>query len=108
MSETITAVKLGGTASGKMTKRTEFGTIRQETYAGVPLGSYVIGRNGYRIAELERTFDGWELRIGDSTDVSVGLRKLGTYPGRLDALRALVRHELPALPVDYVTVGNNT
>lgn len=105
MSETITAVKLGGTASGKSVKRTEFGTIRQETYAGVPLGSYVIGRNGYRVAELERTFDGWELRIGDRTDMNAALRLHGTYVTRMDALRALVRHEMPALPLDYVTVS---
>lgn len=106
MNETITAVRLGGTASGKTISRTEFGTIRQETCAGVPIGLYVIGRNGYRIAELERTFDGWELRIGDRADMDAGLSLLGTFPGRLDALRALVQHELPASRVDYVTVNN--
>lgn len=104
MSETITAVFRSGTASGVMHNREEFGTVRQETYAGVPTGLYIVGRNGYRLAEVERGFEGWTLRIGDRTDMNAGLESAGVYPDRSAALLALVRRELRARP-DHITVS---
>lgn len=104
MSETITAVFRSGTARGVMHHREEFGTVRQETYAGIPTGLFIIGRNGYRIAEVERGSAGWTLRLGDRTDMNAGLELAGTYPDRSAALFALVRRELPARP-DHITVS---
>lgn len=104
MSETITAVYRHGTASGVTHNREVFGTVRQETYAGVPTGLYIIGRNGYRIVEVERSFAGWVLRIGDRTDMDDTFVSSGTYPDRMAALLALVRRELRANP-DHITVS---
>lgn len=97
MDGTIIAVSPVGTASGRLHIRTELGGIQQETYAGVPIGLFVIRRNGFRLAEIERTFDGWAVRVGDRTDMSVGVDTLGTYPSKSAALNAWLGSQFPHL-----------
>jgi len=98
--ETITAVFPVGTASGLMHHREEFAGMRPADDRG---GLFIVFRDGYRIAEIEHMAEGWKLRIGDATDMNVGLKTVGTCKTRHAAAFELARHELRARP-SHVTI----
>lgn len=93
----IAAVSYGGTAMGKMTRRTPVALLETERHFGERTGTYFVwadlfsGRERHRIGEVEyRPGEGWSARSGDRYDADDPKEWLGCFESRERALYALI------------------